>query len=970
MNYFKHFALFTLFSILLIPSFAQKLGPTLLITGQVEEERSNLDGVVVSLLKGDSLADKIVTTKNGRFNFEIPYNSLYYITFEKDNYATKTLEVDTREVDEDMGKYGFEIPKMKMEMYPIFEDIDYSALDKPVGRFHYDQLNAFFVPDKRYQKSVSPAIERLEKAIAEARKEKEINSEILDQDYQLAIEDGDLFFEEKDYENALLQYEAAHSLKPGEVYPKDKIEEINEILDANRSEEEKYLAYLDKGDKAFEEEMWEDAQNYYTAALKVYPEKTYPQEQLVIIDQKLQELADLKRQQELAAKEAKELEKLYFAAIDEGDKAFLKGEYLAAKEFYKQALEYRPEEGKPVNRIAEIDGILADIDKRYNAMVAQADASLEAENYEMSINQYKKALDIKPNEAYPQEQITEIEQMMGVMADNNKRYDQLLSDAKSSFEKKDYTNAKLLYQKASDLKPQEQLPQERIAAIDALLADMAAQEAEQARLEQERLAKLKAEYDDIIVQADAKYEAGAYAEAKTLYQSAAEKMPEETYPKQRLVDVDIKLKAMANLESAYKDAISKADNLYALKSWTEAKAAYERALELKPNEAHPKTRLEEVNAKLSEIAAAEELRRQQELAKQKEIEETYKGHIATADAAFDAENWNEALTAYQSAKATKPQETYPNQRIKIVEAKLAEIAAAEEAAKLAAEQAKKNKTQYDNLIAQGNSFVNVKNYEAAKKKYEEAAALIPQGEEAQQKLAEVDQLLAAQQAATAAAEKAEQERIKTEQAYLAAVNKAKTAFEAKQYDAAITGYQEAATIKPDETLPAQRIEEINQLKADLAAKAEADRKAEEERQRKLTEYNGLIEEADGQFKSEDYEKAKTTYTKASALFPEEAHPKAQINKINVILEERARIAAENAKNDTEFNYELAKKYPEGKTEKTYKEGNKTVTQIIYVTGKRGDEYRKEEFSWGQTFYLKNGKEINEVNWKREVSKLK
>ena len=80
-------------------------------------------------------------------------------------------------------------------------------------------------------------------------------------------------------------------------------------------------------------------------------------------------------------------------------------------------------------------------------------------------------------------------------------------------------------------------------------------------------------------------------------------------------------------------------------------------------------------------------------------------------------------------------------------------------------------------------------------------------------------------------------------------------------------------------------------KAIVKAKQEkiAKQKAEAERKQK---YNGLIARGDEEFGKETWEEAKSSYTSALALFPNEQYPKEQIETINVKL---AEIAEANAK---------------------------------------------------------------------------
>jgi hypothetical protein len=66
--------------------------------------------------------------------------------------------------------------------------------------------------------------------------------------------------------------------------------------------------------------------------------------------------------------------------------------------------------------------------------------------------------------------------------------------------------------------------------------------------------------------------------------------------------------------------------------------------------------------------------------------------------------------------------------------------------------------------------------------------------------------------------------------------------------------------------------------------------------------------------------------------------------------------------------ELGAKYPTGVTERTYTEGNRTITERIVVRDGRGDEYRKVVHAWGGKFYFKNGEAIPERVWVQETER--
>ena len=74
------------------------------------------------------------------------------------------------------------------------------------------------------------------------------------------------------------------------------------------------------------------------------------------------------------------------------------------------------------------------------------------------------------------------------------------------------------------------------------------------------------------------------------------------------------------------------------------------------------------------------------------------------------------------------------------------------------------------------------------------------------------------------------------------------------------------------------------------------------------------------------------------------------------------------KTEKEIQAELGAAYPDGITEKVFKEGNKEVTQRIVVKNKLGNEYRMVKHPWGGVFYFKNGTSVTQRVWDEETKK--
>jgi hypothetical protein len=109
--------------------------------------------------------------------------------------------------------------------------------------------------------------------------------------------------------------------------------------------------------------------------------------------------------------------------IAEADGAF-KGEQIrsAPKAKYSEALALKPQEKYPKDQLAAIDKKLAElakkaeedakqkaINEKYQAAIAVADAAFNAKTWDEAKAKYNDALDIKPAEKYPKDQLAAID---------------------------------------------------------------------------------------------------------------------------------------------------------------------------------------------------------------------------------------------------------------------------------------------------------------------------------------------------------------------------------------------------------------------------------------------------------------------------------------------------------------------------------------------------------------------------------
>lgn len=135
-------------------------------------------------------------------------------------------------------------------------------------------------PKEDYPKNQLKKIEK----ILEEEKLNEIKEQ-----YELTIQNADKLFSKKEYERAKGLYIRASQLIANEDYPKEKISEIDAIFSNSAKQQQNdsiYLKYIDKADKLFAKREFEEALKLLKEALKLKPNELYPK-------QKIEEIEDL-----------------------------------------------------------------------------------------------------------------------------------------------------------------------------------------------------------------------------------------------------------------------------------------------------------------------------------------------------------------------------------------------------------------------------------------------------------------------------------------------------------------------------------------------------------------------------------------------------------------------------------------------------------------------------------------------------
>ncbi len=804
---------------------------------------------------------------------------------------------------------------------------------------------------------------------------------------RVLISQGDLQFEQKQYEEARASYQRALSIDPENNRAQLRLAEINDVLN-NLQTDKEYKALITAADNSFDELLYAEARNIYSKALELKSNEKYPQQKIGEIDQILKQQAlnaeklkgysesvfqaelNFEKQfydkaisfyenalmhkpgDEPATRKIEEIktlmsqlanQTLYDKRIKTADRAFKKEQYDEALLEYEEAAKLMPSEQHPLSRIKQINEIFAEQERlaaeaeaeklrlaeaekaaekarlaaveaekenRYNNAVSRADSLFLLKKYEDSRKAYQAALQVMPEESLPEQRIKQIDELILQLAVVQEEYTAAVSRGDAAFRQESFEAAKTAFQEAHKVKPEENYPNNMISQIDSITETrerlVAEAEAEKLRLAAEaeaaeharlavQAAEKKKQFELIVLKADSLFQLKEYIDSKEVYLAALQLMPGENFPEQRIKEIEELLVEQAEIQQAYDAAVKRGDDALLQESHEIAKAAFMEATQVKPEETYPVEMISKIDSMIEtserlaaeaeaervRLAAEEEAAEQARLAAvEAETERKYKQAVIRADSLFNLKEYESSLSAYRVAQQVKPAENLPEQRINEITELIAQLASVQQI--------------YDAAVTRGNDAFSQELFEEAKTAYLDAQQAKPEESYPRELLAQIDSIVDAREklAADAEAERlrlaaeaeaAEQERLAAleadkEKQFNQVITRADSLYKLNEYENSLSAYKAALQVKPEESLPQQRITEINELIVRIATAQQ--------------NYNDAVSRGDNAFRQESFEVAKAAFLEAQQIKPEENYPQEMLTQIDSTILTRERMAAE------------------------------------------------------------------------------
>lgn len=523
--------------------------------------------------------------------------------------------------------------------------------------------------------------------------------------------------------------------------------------------------------------------------------------------------------------------------VSSGDKEFANQEYIKAKTYYQEALRLKPNDS---NAKAKLDKTLQKIreenkkEEQFFEYIDNADALYASGELDKALAEYNKALKIFPKDEYAQGKKTEISTILKNEKDKVNAFNEMVALGDNLLKQEKYAEAVMQYESALQLYPNNTMVREKYQD-----------------------AKNKKDAYDTKISEYEKFKAKGleftlrkkYGEAIDYYRQALELYPNDT----EIPGLIKELQTQKDIADNYDARITEADNYYEDRSYNEAKASYQAALQVIPDDSYALGMI----ARIDEIVNSPEyLKIQNDKAK---LDSDFDNLMSRGESAEAMKNYEQALTCYVSALDLKPNNAQALAKKKNAEDMILyqEQQRKEQERLAAAEAEKQRQANINNLLSLGNKQLNEKKYAEAELSFNEVLRLDPNNATATAQLSVI------------AGFYEEIQRQKQEN-YNTAMAEGSYAFDSRKYAEAIRQYNIALANKPGDEAATQRLAESQQME-NMRVSALAN------------EYNSYVTKGDAQLQTKNYDKAIEFYTKAVQLNTDNPYAANKIREIGEIL---------------------------------------------------------------------------------------
>ena len=379
----------------------------------------------------------------------------------------------------------------------------------------YNKALAIF-PDDKYVGAQAETI----RGILKERSDKQ-------EAYNTAIAQGNNLLEEENFDAAIMQFEIAKDIFPNDNLPKERIAEAKRLQSVYNEKVSRFNNLMEEANNLSLRKNFDGAIQKLNQALEIFPNDSQAQTLLQTM------------QSSKATNDA------YNAIIAEADQLYESKAYKEAKTKYQSALSVVAGDAYATEMLSRLDPLIAQQDAEEAARIAaeqeaarlaaEAEAArIAAEAEAARIAAEQEAARLAAEEAARKAAEEEAARLAAdaaaaAEAERQAQIQTTLGAAEGLFAQNKYVEAKAKYQEVFAFDEGNATATAKIAEIDGILAQIAADE-EAARIERERIEALRPQYNAFIKEGDKQYASKTFDKAVEAYAKAEELNIGETYP--------------------------------------------------------------------------------------------------------------------------------------------------------------------------------------------------------------------------------------------------------------------------------------------------------------------------------------------------------------------------------------------------------------------------------------------------------
>ena len=270
--------------------------------------------------------------------------------------------------------------------------------------------------------------------------------------YKEIITNADQLFEQKLYDQALIEYNSAKKLN-SDNYPQDQINKIKVFIAEQKQKDKEFQNQFDKATKLIEGQNYYEAEKLLVTALMMKPDNDEIKHKLIEVRAFIKKVVDVFEKKK-----------------KEADAILEKGELDKAEFVYSQALESMPGDKYCINQLSLINQRKTEIAKSkqvYDNLIDSGSNYYNNLEFEKAKIEFEKALKLFPSEKFPIETIKTIDKKF---AEIENSFKDIVFDATILLQKGKQKDALEMFKKAKEIKPDNNEVKERIRKIEFQIA--------------------------------------------------------------------------------------------------------------------------------------------------------------------------------------------------------------------------------------------------------------------------------------------------------------------------------------------------------------------------------------------------------------------------------------------------------------------------------------------------------------------